>query len=123
MHEIAGLDRDVRITAGFDLLASIITKECINRFLSYKKAHPPKINTQKQNVNAAFLDKHGITEEVVDLARHDLRGCRVSVRTYEPHVHPIAQTPDVTLCHKAGPAWASICPGLKWAAQSAARQT
>jgi hypothetical protein len=99
VREIAGLDRDVRITGGFDLLASIITKEGMNRFLSYMKAHPPKTNTQKRHVNAAFLDKYGImeqVEEVVDLARHDRRGYRVSVRAYESDVQRIAQMPDVT---------------------------
>lgn len=58
LREIAGVGPEQRITGGFDLLASIMSPEGMNRFLNYLRSHPPKNDMQKRRVIAAFLDKY-----------------------------------------------------------------
>ncbi|MBU2360484.1 MAG: hypothetical protein KKB02_16400 [Alphaproteobacteria bacterium] len=99
VRDIAGLDRDVKITGGFDLLASIMSKEGMNRFLAYMQAHPPKTDAQKRRVIAAFLDKYALTEEVeetVDLPGLTAEDISDMSEAYEEDVARIAAMPDVT---------------------------
>ena len=42
LRAISGVERDQKITGGFDLLASIMSDEGMNRFLNYLRSHPPK---------------------------------------------------------------------------------
>ena len=47
-----------------------MSDEGMNRFLNYLRTHPPKSESQKRRVIAAFLDKYALydkIEEVVDL--------------------------------------------------------
>jgi len=70
LRTMSGADDDQKIVGGFDLLASIMSDEGMNRFLNYLRTHPPKSETQKRRVIAAFLDKYAVEdkiEEVVDL--------------------------------------------------------
>lgn len=99
VRDIAGLDRDVKITGGFDLLASIMSKEGMNRFLNYMQAHPPRNDAHKRRVIAAFLDKYALAEEVEEVV--DLPGLTAEdigdiSEAYEEDVDRIAQMPDVT---------------------------
>ena len=99
IRDIAGLEREVKITGGFDLLASIMSKEGMTRFLSYMKAHPPKTNAQTRRVIAAFLDKYAIDEQVeetVDLPGLTDADIQNISAAYEEDVARIAQLPDVT---------------------------
>ena len=99
IRDIAGLDRDVRITGGFDLLASIMSKEGMNRFLSFMQAHPPRTDAQKRRVIAAFLDKYALNEEVeevIDLPGMTAEDIADLSEAYEEDVARIAQMPDVT---------------------------
>ncbi len=99
IRDIAGLEREVKITGGFDLLASIMSKEGMTRFLSYMKAHPPKTNAQTRRVIAAFLDKYAIDEQVeetVDLPGLTDADIQNISTAYEEDVARIAQLPDVT---------------------------
>ena len=99
VRDIAGLDRDVKITGGFDLLASIMSNEGMNRFLNYMQLHPPRSDAQKRRVIAAFLDKYALLEEVEDVI--DLPGITAEdladlSDAYDDDVARIAQMPDVT---------------------------
>lgn len=99
IRDIAGLDRDVKITGGFDLLASIMSKEGMNRFLAYMQAHPPQTDTQKRRVIAAFLDKYALSDEIEETV--DLPGLTEDdisdlSEAYEEDVARIAAMPDVT---------------------------
>lgn len=64
LRAMAGVERDQRITGGFDLLASIMSAEGMTRFLNYLRAHPPKTDMQKQRVIAAFLDKYAVDDKI-----------------------------------------------------------
>jgi len=67
---MSGIDDDQKIMGGFDLLASIMSEEGMNRFLNYLQTHPPKSEMQKRRVIAAFLDKYAVEdkiEEVLDM--------------------------------------------------------
>ncbi len=64
LRAMSGVDQHQRITGGFDLLASIMSPEGMNRFLNYMRAHPPKTEEQKQRIIGAFLDKYALDDEV-----------------------------------------------------------
>ncbi len=64
MRDIAGVSSDTRITGGFDLLASIMSQEGMNRFLNYMQQHPPQTENQKRKIIAAFLDKYALDDEI-----------------------------------------------------------
>ena len=70
VRAIAGLEPNAKITGGFDLLATIMSPEGMNRFLNYMRQHPPQTIGQKRRIIGAFLDKYAITdriEEEVDI--------------------------------------------------------
>lgn len=70
IREMAGLEHGDRIDGGFDLLASIMSKEGMTRFHAYLQEHPDLSEVQQRRVIAAFLDKFAIedkVEEVLDL--------------------------------------------------------
>lgn len=70
IREMAGLDHGQKITGGFDLLGSIMSKEGMERFRTYLHQHPVMSEAQKRRVIAAFLDKYALddaVEEELDL--------------------------------------------------------
>lgn len=62
--KMAGLEEGSKISGGFDLLMSIMSKEGMQRFRSYLAAHPDMSEGQKGRVIAAFLDKFALDEEI-----------------------------------------------------------
>lgn len=64
IREIAGLELHEKITGGFDLLATIMSKEGMQRFRTYLDNHPEMSEIQKRRVIAAFLDKFAIDDEI-----------------------------------------------------------
>lgn len=99
VRDIAGLEHDQRITGGFDLLATIMSKEGMNRFLAYMQAHPPATDAQKRRIIAAFLDKYALEDEVeetVDLPGLTAEDVADISAAYDEDVAQIAQMPDVT---------------------------
>jgi hypothetical protein len=99
VRDIAGLTPDVQITGGYDLLASIMSKEGMSRFLHYMQAHPPANDAQKRRIIAAFLDKYAIAEEVeevVDMPGMTPEDIEDMSAAYDEDVQRIAQMPDVT---------------------------
>lgn len=64
IREIAGLELHEKISGGFDLLATIMTKEGMQRFRAYLDKHPEMSEIQKRRVIAAFLDKFAIDDEI-----------------------------------------------------------
>ncbi|MFZ3583056.1 hypothetical protein ACOI1H_12895 [Loktanella sp. DJP18] len=99
VRDIAGLEHDVKITGGFDLLASIMSHEGMSRFLAYMQAHPPKTDAHKRRVIAAFLDKYALNEEVeetIDLPGMTAEDIADLSDAYEEDVARIAQMTDVT---------------------------
>lgn len=64
IRELAGLSPETHIRGGFDLLNAIMTPEGMRRFLAYAKTHPPRTESHKRRMIAAFLDKYALEEEV-----------------------------------------------------------
>ncbi len=99
LRAIAGIERDQRITGGFDLLASIMSPEGMARFLNYLRTHPPKTAMQKQRVIAAFLDKYAVDdkiEETVDWPGMTDEMVDELSALYDNDVAFIEQLPSVT---------------------------
>lgn len=98
MRAMSGIDHDQKITGGFDLLASIMSDEGMNRFLNYLRTHPPKSEMQKRRVIAAFLDKYAQEdkiEEDVDMPGMTDGMVEELSQIYENDVAFIAQLPGV----------------------------
>jgi hypothetical protein len=64
LRAVSGIGPDQKIIGGFDLLASIMSTEGLNRFLNYMRTHPPKTEMQKQRVIGAFLDKYAVEDKI-----------------------------------------------------------
>lgn len=99
LRAISGVERDQKITGGFDLLASIMSDEGMNRFLNYLRSHPPKSEAQKRRVIAAFLDKYAVEdkiEETVDMPGMTDHMVEELSQIYENDVDFIEQLPGVT---------------------------
>ena len=98
IRAISGVDPQTRITGGFDLLASIMSPEGMNRFLNYMRQHPPKTDEQKRRVIAAFLDKYAMDEKMeddVELPEMTANMVDELTQIYENDVAFIAQLPGV----------------------------
>lgn len=98
MRAISGVEHDQKITGGFDLLASIMTDEGMNRFLNYLRTHPPKSEMQKRRVIAAFLDKYAREDQIeedVDMPGMTDDMVEELSQIYENDVAFIAQLPGV----------------------------
>jgi len=64
IRELAGLEHGDKITGGFDVLNSIMSKEGTKRFDAYLQEHPDMSEAQQRRVIAAFLDKFALEDEV-----------------------------------------------------------
>ena len=64
LREVSGHDPYTALKGTDDLLASIMSKEGMERLRSYLKEHPPANEIQRRRVVAAFLDKFALEEEV-----------------------------------------------------------
>lgn len=98
MRAMSRVDQDQKITGGFDLLASIMSDEGLNRFLNYLRIHSPKTEMQKRRVIAAFLDKYAQddkVEEDVDMPVMTDDMVEELSQIYENDVAFIAQLPGV----------------------------
>jgi hypothetical protein len=100
MHEVAGLDPQVRLKGGFDILGSIMEKEGMVRLRKYLKTHPPQTEIQRRRVLSAFLDKYALDEEIEE--ELDLPGwgdALVSKLTaeYDDDILEIRRIPGVTV--------------------------
>ena len=99
IREVSGVDPLTQITGGFDLLSTIMSREGMQRFLSYLKSHPPQTEVQKRRIMAAFLDKYAIEAEVEE--EFDLPGWTEELITelthlYEEDMERIERMPGVT---------------------------
>ncbi|MGR3616848.1 MAG: hypothetical protein ACU0BB_12485 [Paracoccaceae bacterium] len=98
IRELAGLDHGEKISGGFDLLASIMSKEGMKRFRTYLHENPEFTEIQKRRVISAFLDKFAIDEELeeeLDLPgwTEDLVDLMTDV--YDEDVYEIQRIPGV----------------------------
>ena len=99
IRAIGKIDASTKITGGFDLLATIMSPEGMNRFLNYMRQHPPQTAGQKRRIIVAFLDKYALAdkiEEEVDVPGMTEELIENLTDIYEQDVEMIAQMPEVT---------------------------
>ncbi len=100
MHEIADLDRHIRMKGGFDVLSEIMAREGIVRLRAYLGEHPPQNEIQRRRILAAFLDKYALQDEIeeeLDLPGWTLELTRTLTENYDDDVLEIARIPGVTM--------------------------
>lgn len=98
IRTLGGVSDQQNISGGFDLLASIMSPEGMNRLLTYLREHPPKSDRQKRRIIAAFLDKYVIedaVEEVVDVQGLDEEMIDDLTEIYDQDVDMISRMADV----------------------------
>ncbi|UWP89903.1 hypothetical protein K3X13_04195 [Aliiroseovarius crassostreae] len=64
LHEVAGLDPEVKLMGGLDILAQIMARPGIKRLRDYLASHPIHNEIQRRRVLAAFLSKYALEEEI-----------------------------------------------------------
>jgi hypothetical protein len=100
IREMAGFSDHEAISGGFDLLASIMSEEGMQRFRAYLDAHPDLSELQRQRVIAAFLDKFALADEIEEeLDMDGWTGDLVDEMTdhYDADVLAIQRIPGVSL--------------------------
>ncbi|WP_281843514.1 hypothetical protein [Sinisalibacter aestuarii] len=100
MHEVSGIEPQVRFKGGFDILSQIMAKEGVKRLRSYLGSHPPATEIQRRRILAAFLDKYALEDEVEE--ELDLPGWTPELidrltAQYDDDMIEIARIPGVTL--------------------------
>lgn len=100
LHEVAGLDAQVQLIGGFDVLSRIMAREGIKRLRTYLSTHPPVNEIQRRRVLAAFLDKYVIddqVEEELDLPGWPPELVEALTAAYDDDMLEVARMPGVTL--------------------------
>jgi len=64
IREIGALEHNEKMSGGFDLLSTIMSKEGMERFRNYMHSHPDMSEIQKRRVIVAFLDKFALEDEI-----------------------------------------------------------
>ena len=100
IREIAGVEYHEKITGGFDLLASIMSKEGMQRLRAYLNGHPDMSEMQKRRVIAAFLDKFALEDKIEE--ELDMPGWTEELvddltEQYDEDVLAIQRMPGVTM--------------------------
>ncbi len=99
IREMAGLEHGEKIIGGFDLLSDIMSKEGMQRFRTYLKAHPTMTEMQKRRVISAFLDKFAIEDEIeeeLDAPGWTEADIDTITELYEEDLHVVSRIPGVT---------------------------
>ena len=100
VHEVAGVDPQLRLKGGFDVLGEIMAKEGIIRLRSYLGTHPPQNEIQRRRILAAFLDKYALEEaieEELDLPGWTFELTEELTAHYDDDVLDISRIPGVNM--------------------------
>ncbi len=100
IREMAGIELNEKIIGGFDLLATIMSKEGMERLRSYMHSHQEMTEIQKRRVIAAFLDKFALEDEIEE--ELDMPGWTEELvdeltDLYDEDVAVVQRLPGVTL--------------------------
>lgn len=100
IREMAGIDPNEKINGAFDLLASIMSKEGMQRFRAYLDAHPDMSEIQKRRVISAFLDKFALDdaiEEELDMDGWTDDFVEELTELYDEDIEVISRIPGVSI--------------------------
>lgn len=98
VREMAGLDHGEKIVGGFDLLATIMSKEGMQRFRAYLHENRDLTEIQKRRVISAFLDKFALEdalEEELDLPGWTDDLVTLMTEVYDEDVYQIQRIPGI----------------------------
>ncbi len=98
IRDMAGLEHGEKITGGFDLLKTIMSKEGMKRFRAYLHEHKTMSEMQKRRVIAAFLDKFALEDELeeeLDIPGWTEELVEEMTEIYDEDVFTIEHTPGV----------------------------
>lgn len=90
---------ETRVMGGMNILAQIIRREGLRRLRGYLADHPPKNETHRRRIVAAFLEKYAIddeVEQVIDVPGWTDELVADLTRTYEEDLEEIRNLPGVT---------------------------
>lgn len=100
IREMAGIALSRKITGAFDLYATVISREGMQRFRGFLKENPTITEKQKRRVMMAFLDKYALEEEMeqeLDLPGWDGPYVDMLTELYEEDLEVIAGMEGVRL--------------------------
>ncbi|HHS89460.1 MAG TPA: hypothetical protein ENJ26_03745 [Rhodobacteraceae bacterium] len=100
VREVAGTDDFTKLRGGLNIIAPIMNRAGFRRMRSYLSSHPPKNETQRRRILAAFLDKYAIEdaiEEDLDVPGWTQELVAQMTRDYEEDLEEIANLPGVRL--------------------------
>ncbi|MEM9212696.1 MAG: hypothetical protein AAGA63_14540 [Pseudomonadota bacterium] len=100
VREIGGLEHGDYVTGGFDLLADIMSKEGMARFIAYLKSKPKMNEIQLRRVMVAFLEKFAraeAVEEEIDAPEWTPALVAQMTEVYDEDVMALARIPGVSL--------------------------
>ncbi|EBA14458.1 hypothetical protein RSK20926_02277 [Roseobacter sp. SK209-2-6] len=99
IREMSGLGENDRLEGGMDLLATIMTKEGMQRLRHYLGQHPDMDESQRRRVVTAFLDKFARDEEIeeeIDLPGWTDEMVDYLSQQYEEDIRLVEHIPGVT---------------------------
>lgn len=100
VREMGSLEHGDHVIGGFDLLADIMTKEGMARFISYLKSKPNMSEIQLRRVVAAFMEKFAVEEaleEEVDVPEWNADLVEELTDIYDEDVLNLARIPGINL--------------------------
>jgi len=100
LQAVGGYELGTEIASENDFLATLMTAEGMVRLQAYLKTHEPKNPQQRRRIVAAFLDKFGLEDELVeevDLPEWSDDLVDQLTNSYEEDLYAIAQIPGVRL--------------------------
>lgn len=100
LHDIIGLDQQIYMRGGYDVLIKIMAKEGVKRLKVYLDSHPPATEIQRRRIVSAFLDKYALEDEVEE--ELDLPGWTPEIvdqftENYDDDLIEIGRIPGVTV--------------------------
>lgn len=100
LREMAGIELTRKIIGSFDVFASIVSREGMDRFRAFLKEHPNINEIQKRRVMTAFLGKYVLDDEVeeeLDLPGWDEDYVDALTQIYEDDIDVISRMPGVRM--------------------------
>lgn len=100
LRKMAGVDGKKKMLGGYDLIASILTLEGVQKLQTYLKMRPPQSETQRQKILIAFMERFGkddALEDEVDIPEWTEDLMEDLTDGYDEDVESLAQRDDVTL--------------------------
>lgn len=98
LKRITGFNDEVRLAGGLDIINTILSKEGAQRLEQYHESNQTFDEAQRQRINAIFMEKYLVDEEVedeIDLPGWTFEAVEEMTENYEYDLELIAQMPGV----------------------------